>query len=72
MNHPLLVNPRTQEKFTLIDANRLRRTAIDMQARHHHEGILAEQMLAQSAFIMETIKKSTPDGVDPTLNQPGA
>ena len=45
------VNPRTGQQYTLIDANRLRRSALDVQARCYHDGILAADMLAHAEYL---------------------
>lgn len=45
------VNPRTGQPYTLIDANRMRRIALDMQARCYHDGILAADMLAHAEYL---------------------
>ena len=45
------VNPRTGLPYTLIDANRMRRSALDVQARCYHDGILAADMLAHAEYL---------------------
>ena len=45
------VNPRTGQPYTLIDANRIRRSALDVQARCYHDGILSADMLAHAAYL---------------------
>lgn len=49
------VNPRTGQQYTLIDANRLRRSALDVQARCYHDGILASNMLAHAEYLQKKL-----------------
>ena len=49
------VNPRTGQPYTLIDANRMRRSALDVQARCYHDGILAADMLANAAYLQKKL-----------------
>lgn len=45
------VNPHTGKPYTLIDANRMRRSALDTQARCYHDNILAADMLAHATYL---------------------
>lgn len=45
------INPQTGKPYTLIDANRMRRSALDTLARHHHEAILCQEMLAHADYL---------------------
>lgn len=49
------VNPRTGLPYTLIDANRMRRSALDVQARCYHDGILASDMLAHATYLQKKL-----------------
>lgn len=49
------VNPRTGQPYTLIDANRMRRIALDVQARCYHDGILAADMLAHATYLQKKL-----------------
>lgn len=45
------VNPHTGKPYTLIDANRMRRSALDTQARCYHDNILAAEGDSQWTFF---------------------
>lgn len=45
------VNPHTGKPYTLIDANRMRRSALDTQARCYHDSILTAEMLAHATYL---------------------
>lgn len=49
------VNPHTGKPYTLIDANRMRRSALDTQARCYHDAILASDMLAHATYLQKKL-----------------